>query len=71
MKYDYTDLRELILEKFGTFEKFGKEAGYSPANISHRLSGHIRMSQDDVVRWSSVLGIKRNQYGRYFFAKIL
>lgn len=67
MKYDYTDLRQLILEKFGTCKAFGQKTGYSQVNVSHRLMGHIGLSQNDIVKWSKALGIDKSEYGRYFF----
>lgn len=69
MKYDYTELKKLIVRKFGTYENFGDEIGYSPANISHRFTGHVRMSQDDIDAFATALRIKPTQYGRYFFTK--
>lgn len=64
---DYDKLKNLILKKFGTFSNFAEISGYSSAAISQKLSGKIKFNLDDIDKWSAVIGIKKKDYGKYFF----
>lgn len=64
---NYDKLKSLILKKYGTYSKFAESSGYSNAAISQKLSGKINFNLDDIDRWAAVIGIKKKDYGKYFF----
>ena len=60
-------LKGAILDKFGTYTKFSEASGYSPPAISQKISGKVRFTQDDIEVWAGLIGIKKSEYGEYFF----
>ena len=67
MRRNYDKLKNLILDRFGTFTNFSEASGYSSAAISQKLSGKINFNQSDIEKWSSVIGLSKSEYGEYFF----
>lgn len=68
MKFNYNNLRGLIISKFQTIENFSKELGVSFATVSKKLNGKSAFSQKDIVKWSELLEIVPDKIGFYFFA---
>lgn len=66
-KYDYTDLKKLILIKCGSLLNFAEQMGWDLPYLSNKLSGRIGFTADDVVRISYALSISKSNIGKYFF----
>lgn len=64
----YQKLRGRIVEKYGTQGNFAKAVGLTEQSITAKMNGRTSFSQDDIKTWSSLLGIKLNEVGTYFFA---
>lgn len=67
MTYGYRKLRGRIVEKFQTQANFAKAVGISKNAMSRKMSGKVRLSQEDMVQWADLLEIERETYGEYFF----
>lgn len=67
MPYSYNKLKGRIIEIYGTQEKFAKKLGLSKNSLSLKMNGKTSFSQADVIKWSSLLDIKTEQIGEYFF----
>lgn len=65
--YDYSKLRGLIVEKYGTFKAFAKAMGMGSSLISMRLCNDTYWSQPDIGRACELLGIEDPK--EYFFVK--
>ena len=68
MGYTYCKLKGKIVEVFGTQGNFAKKLGISENSLSLKLNGKTGFSQEDIVKWSDILGIIPCEYGDYFFA---
>lgn len=66
--YEYRKLRGLIVEKFGTQEKFALKLGVSSISVNRKLNCATGFSQKDIEEWSDALGISKEDYPAYFFA---
>ena len=64
---EYNKLRGRIIEKFGTIEKFADFLEKSRITVSNKLNGKSNFSRDDIIFWSSALGISQDEIGSYFF----
>lgn len=68
MGYSYDKLRGRIVEKYGSQDKYAEALGISTVSLSKKMTGKTGFSQRDIVLWSELLGIEKNEYGEYFFA---
>lgn len=68
MRYSYSKLRGRIIEKYGTQEKFARELGISKNSLSLKMNGKTSFSQEDVIKWCTLLNIATENIGEYFFA---
>lgn len=67
MRYSYRKLRGRITEIFGSQAAFALVLGLSKISVSHKLTGKSGFSQEDVEKWAKLLGIKRCEYGEFFY----
>lgn len=67
--YDYSKLRGLIVEKFGTLSAFSEAIGKDSAYISRILHGQVRLTQEIIDTWSNILDIRPERIGAYFFTR--
>ena len=65
--FDYSKLRGKIVEKYRTQNEFAKAINISNRAMSLKLNNLIGLSQDDIIKWCSMLDIEENQIGEYFF----
>ena len=65
--FKYAKLRGLIVEKYGSQRTFAKRLGISDISLSRKMNCETGFSQKDIVKWSELLGIDKNDYGTYFF----
>lgn len=67
----YRRLRGRIIERYGTQGKFAKALGITDQTLTGKLSGRIQFSQEDIIKWSNLLGVEVNDVGAFFFAERL
>lgn len=63
----YPKLRGRIVERFGTMKRFAEALGKSEQTVIYKLNGKYGFSQDDIVVWSNLLEIEKEEVGIYFF----
>lgn len=68
MHYTYNKLRGRIIEKYGTQGKFAEKLGVSKNSVSKKMNCQTEFSQEDIIQWSMMLNIQKDEYGEYFFA---
>lgn len=66
-KYDYSKLRGLIAEKYKTLSAFSEVADVDKSGLSLKLNNRVRFNQDDIVKISRALGIRKSEIFDYFF----
>ncbi len=67
MTYTYNKLRGRIIELYGSQGKFSNKLGISKNSVSKKMSCKSGFSQSDIVKWSLLLNIDVDDYGKYFF----
>lgn len=67
MSFNYNKLRGRIIEKYGTLAAFAEVLGVYKQDLSRKMKGHTRFTQDDVVRWRKLLDIPQEDIGVFFF----
>ncbi len=67
MQYKYDKLRGKIVEKYGTQGNFAEILGISKNSMSKKMNCETGFSQEDIILWSGLLNIKKEEYGTYFF----
>lgn len=67
MKYDYSKLKGLIREKFGTQKKVAEKMGISPRSMSMKMTGKRFFQQDEISFMCKLLGIAATDIYDYFF----
>lgn len=65
--FDNSKLRGKIIEKYGTIGGFSEAIGKNRASISLKLNERVSMSREDIVVFSSALGIGNDEIADYFF----
>lgn len=68
MPYTYCKLRGRIYEKFGTITAFSNALNTTKQAVSRKLRGGVSFTQKDIMEWSELLEIDKQDYGLYFFA---
>ena len=69
MNYNYSKLRGRIVEKYGTATAFAEALGTHKSQISAKLTNKIDITKSDIMEWSELLDINRNEIGEYFFCR--
>lgn len=67
MGYTYRKLRGRIVEKYRTQTNFAQAVGISKNAMSRKMSGQVRLSQQDMIQWAELLDIHKKDFGDYFF----
>ena len=67
MSFKYAKLKGRIVEKFGTQGKFAEALGVVPMTVSRKLTGETTFTREDMVAWSTLLCIDREEIPNYFF----
>ena len=65
--YQYNRLKGKIIEKYGTRKAFAKAIGISENSLSLKLNGKTGFSQEDIEKWSDLLGIALEEYPSFYF----
>lgn len=66
--YDYSKLRGLIVEKYGTIKAFSEAMGVGSSVISMRLKNYTYWPQPDIDKACELLGI--SDPTNYFFVRV-
>lgn len=67
MPYTYNKLRGRIIEIYGTQSKFAEKLGVSKNSVSKKMNCQTEFSQEDIIQWSMLLNVQKDEYGEYFF----
>lgn len=67
MPYTYSKLKGRITELYGTQGNFAKKVGISKNSMSKKLTCKTEFSQKDIIQWSVLLNLNKDEYGEYFF----
>ncbi len=67
MTYKYNKLHGRIVEKFGSQERFAEALNLSRTSVSKKMNCRSGFSQNDIIKWSTLLEIEPIEYGEYFF----
>lgn len=71
MSFTYNKLRGRIVEMCGSQSEFAKRVGQSEQIICAKLSGNSSFTQDNIIKWCTVLDIDPSDIGSYFFTQKL
>ncbi len=63
--FDYSKLKGLIVEKYGSATAFAEKVGIAPSRLSLKLNNQFPFSQSEIYTISINLGIENNW--EYFF----
>ena len=67
--YDYSKLKGLIREKFGTQRKVAEKMGISSRSMSMKMTGKRFFQQDEISFLCELLGIQAGDIYDYFFTR--
>lgn len=67
--YDYSKLRGLIREKFGTIANFADCVGISTTTLSKKLNNITTFTQPEIEKSIKLLDIPKNEVTNIFFKK--
>lgn len=67
--FDNSKLRGKIIEKYGSIGGFSAAIGKNRSSISLKLNERVSMNREDIVVFSSALGIGDNELADYFFRR--
>ena len=67
IEFDYRKLKGKIVEKYETQSKFAEENRISNRSMSLKLNNGIGLSQEEIMRWCTLLGIQEEEIPSYFF----
>lgn len=65
--FDYNKLRGRIIEIFGTQGKFAAANAMSDRSMSLKLNNGIGLSQEEILKWCTLLDIDETEIPIYFF----
>lgn len=67
--FDYSELVKLIVFKYDTHEKFAEALGIGRVALSQKLNNRVCFTQREINDAAKLLGIKKSDIPRYFFAQ--
>ena len=70
MRLDYTKLKSKIVEKYGTQANFATAINRTESYVSMILHNKTYLTVAEVLYWSAVLGIGRDDIPIYFLTKV-
>lgn len=71
MEFDYSKLRGRIVEKFGNISQFSKELKITRTSVNMKLNNRMNFTRSDMIEWSRLLDIPKEELGCYFFTEKL
>lgn len=67
VKFSHNKLKGRIVEICGTNYEFARLMGFSLNSLSLKLNNKMRFSREDIMKAVSILKIKLDEIGEYFF----
>lgn len=67
MAFDYSKLKGIIIEKYGSQASFAKAIGISERTLSLKMHGKIAWRQNEIVKAIKALGLSYDDIQNYFF----
>lgn len=67
MEFDYSKLRGLMVEKFGSVRGFAQKMKISEQVVCAKLNNRRTLTKKDILLWAETLEIPLSDYGDYFF----
>lgn len=68
MAFDYSYLKQRIIDMYGSQTNFAKSLNVSKGLISKKLNSKVGLSQEEVILWSEKLKIPKSEISVYFFS---
>lgn len=68
MSMEYSKLRGRIVEKYGTMTAFAEKLNIKVQTVSRKLNSDVGFTKDDILVWSELLDIPKEEIGIYFFS---
>lgn len=65
--FKYAKLKGRIIERFGTQKAFAEAVGIAENTLSLKLNDKMGISKEDILTWSTLLGISIEEYGSFYF----
>lgn len=65
--YDYSELLSKMEENRYSQQRLAKDVGMGRTSLNLKLNNKGEFSQKEVLAISELLGIKKEEYGKYFF----
>ena len=62
----FAALRDLIVARFQTFDKFAKAMDLSKTTLSYKLNGKTQWRQNDIIKACDLLNINDGEISHYF-----
>lgn len=69
IRYDYSHLKGKIIERFKSAKNFAAAVGMTNAAVSRKLNNQRYFTQNEIRRFSELLGIAETEIGFYFFSR--
>lgn len=66
-KFDYSNLKKKIKEKYCTCDAFAKEMGISNTTLSDKLNNKVQFKQNEINLACELLNIDFSEIPSYFF----
>lgn len=68
MSMEYSKLRGRIVEKYGSMTAFAEKLNIKVQTVSRKLNSDIGFTKNDILVWSELLDIPKEEIGIYFFS---
>ena len=69
--FDYSKLRGLIKEKYGSEKRFADHLSFSSVTLNRRLNNHAFFDQNEIMEVCHLLDIPDYKKSEYFFTPIV
>lgn len=70
MECQYHKLKGRIVEKYNTQGDFARTIGLSKNSMSKKMTGKVGFTSAEIILWSELLGICKDEIGEFFFPDI-
>ena len=67
MRFNFSKLRGLIVEKYRSLAEFSSVSGISTSALSRKLNGETPFSASEIYKIAEILEIPESEMGLYFF----
>ena len=67
MSKEFAKLRGLIIEKYGTCDKFAEDLGITSVSLSNKMNGKTSFTMRDIKISQRLLDIDSKDVGEFFY----